>query len=172
MKLFLLASLLLSLIKPRIALGQQGQLSGQILEGNGPTGFPGIIITLQRADSILAGTMASNNGAFTLPTVPVGTYDLVLKMVGYRTEKLVGMQITPQAKLLVLPFPGPCQYTYTKHQRPTCPAGHLDHLIPMAYGLPTKRTMQRASRGKVRLAGCEVTGCDPRYYCPIHRKEL
>jgi len=172
MKLFLLASLLLSLIGPRVALGQQGQLSGQILEGNGPAGFPGVTITLQRADTILAGTMTGSNGAFTLPAVPVGTYDLVLKMVGYRTEKLVGVQITPQAKTLVLPFLGPCLYTYTRHQRPTCPAGHTDHLIPMAYGLPSKHTMQRASRGKLRLAGCQVTGCDPRYYCPIHQKEL
>lgn len=172
MNLLLPAALLLSLIRPRVALGQQGQLSGQILEGNGPAGFPGVTITLQRADSILAGTMAGRNGAFTLPAVPLGTYDLVLKMIGYRTEKREGVQVTLQAQTLVLPFPGPCLYTYTKHQRPTCPTGHMDHLIPMAYGLPSKHTMQRASRGKVRLAGCEVTGCDPRYYCPIHRREL
>jgi hypothetical protein len=172
MKLLLLAPLLLSLLGPHMALGQQGQLSGQILEGNGPAGFPGVTITLQRADTLLAGTMAGSNGAFTLPAVPVGTYDLVLQMVGYRTERLVGVQVTLQAKSLVLPFPGPCLYTYTKHQRPICPAGHMDHLIPMVYGLPSKHTMQRASQGKVHLAGCEVTGCDPRYYCPIHQKEL
>jgi hypothetical protein len=172
MKLLLLASLLLSLIGPRIALCQQGQLSGQVLEGNGPTGSAGVTITLQRADSILAGTLAGSNGAFTLPAVPVGTYDLVLRMIGYRTERLVGVQVTLQAKALVLPFPGPCLYSYTKHQQPTCLAGHTDHLIPMVYGLPSKHTMQRARRGKVRLAGCQITGCDPRYYCPIHRKEL
>jgi len=172
MKLLLLASLLLSLAAPRRALCQQGQLSGQILEGNGPTGFPGVTIMLQRADSILAGTTAGDNGIFKLPEVPVGTYDLVLEMLGYRTEKIEGVQLTPQAKVLVLPFPGPCHYTYAKHHQPTCPVEHSDHLIPMVYGFPSKHTMQQANRGKVHLAGCQITGCDPRYYCPLHQKEL
>jgi hypothetical protein len=50
--------------------------------------------------------------------------------------------------------------------------GHTDRLLPIVYGRPTPKTMRRAQQGTVVLRGCLVSGCDPRYYCPVHKKDL
>lgn len=61
---------------------------------------------------------------------------------------------------------------YATHELPACVGSHTDHFIPIVYGFPTQRTLHRVKQGKLYLGGCEVSGCDPHYYCPIHRKEL
>ncbi|HEX8326674.1 MAG TPA: hypothetical protein VF629_03975 [Hymenobacter sp.] len=70
------------------------------------------------------------------------------------------------------PAAPPCPYRYPAASRPACVGGHTDRLIPILYGLPSPQMMEQSRQGKVRLGGCEITGCDPRYYCPIHKKDL
>jgi hypothetical protein len=49
---------------------------------------------------------------------------------------------------------------------------HTDRLLPIVYGRPASQTQRLAQQGKVVLRGCLISGCDPRYYCPIHKKDL
>jgi len=37
-------------------------------------------------------------------------------------------------------------------------------LVPLAMGLPTRETAERAERGEVILGGCIVSGFEPKYY--------
>lgn len=66
----------------------------------------------------------------------------------------------------------PCPYGYPAASRPACVGGHTNRLLPIVYGRPTPQTRRRARQGQVVLRGCLVSGCDPRYYCPVHKKDL
>jgi hypothetical protein len=64
--------------------------------------------------------------------------------------------------------PGPCSESLK-----TCPNGnHSDNLIPIVYGLPGKKSRRKSENGKIKLDGCIVTGCDPKWYCKQHDLEF
>ena len=66
----------------------------------------------------------------------------------------------------------PCLYT-PLGQDPVCVEGHRNGIIPIVYGFVTDdKTIQRAKRGEIKLGGCLVAYCHPRYYCPLHDKGL
>ncbi|RYY09878.1 MAG: hypothetical protein EOO36_21505 [Cytophagaceae bacterium] len=77
-----------------------------------------------------------------------------------------------RAQTGALPVAGPCPYDYPPNSRPACVGGHTDRLLPIVYGRPAPQAIRQARQGKVVLRGCLVSGCDPRYYCPVHRKDL
>lgn len=70
------------------------------------------------------------------------------------------------------PPAAPCAYHYPAAHHPACVGGHTDQLLPIVYGRPTPQAVRQAQRGRVVLRGCLVSGCDPRYYCPLHKKDL
>ncbi len=52
-----------------------------------------------------------------------------------------------------------------------CPVGnHSKHIVPVLYGLPGEKLRRKADKGKVKLGGCLISGCDPQWYCKIHDK--
>lgn len=159
-------------LAPHPAWCQQGQLAGHVTTSERAEGFAGVTLTLQQAGNIVTGTVTDTNGAFSFANLPLGTYEVVLEISGYRRERQTDIQVTAQPTTVTIPFPGPCRYRYSSHHLPACVGGHTDQFIPIVYGFPSARTMQRAKQGKLYLGGCEVTGCDPKYYCPLHQKEL
>jgi hypothetical protein len=167
----LLVAIFLSLA-PLLASGQQGQLLGHILTSDRAEGFPGVTLTLQQAGHLVTGTLTDATGAFSFANLPLGTYEVVLERSGYRRERHTDLQVTAQPITVTIPFPGPCRYRYSPHRLPACVGGHTDQFIPIVYGFPNARTLQRAKQGKLYLGGCEVSGCDPKYYCPLHQQEL
>ena len=68
--------------------------------------------------------------------------------------------------------PAPCPYHYPATSRPACVGGHTDRLLPIVYGRPTPHIQRQVQQGRVVLRGCLVSGCDPRYYCPVHKRDL
>jgi hypothetical protein len=85
---------------------------------------------------------------------------------------LLGIAVSPGPAALAQTAAAPCPYQYPAAQRPACVGGHTNRLLPIVYGRPTAPTQRLARQGKVVLRGCLVSGCDPRYYCPIHKKYL
>jgi hypothetical protein len=167
----LLATALLWLA-PLATRCQPGQLAGHVTTSDRAEGFAGVTLTLHQAGHLVTGMVTDATGAFSFANLPLGTYEVVLDMSGYRRESQADIQVTARPTTLTIPFPGPCRYRYPSHRLPACVGGHTDQFIPIVYGFPNARTMQRAKQGKVYLGGCEVTGCDPKYYCPLHQKEL
>jgi hypothetical protein len=157
---------------PLAARCQQGQLTGHVTTGDRAEGFAGVTLTLHQAGHLVTGTVTDTNGAFAFANLPLGTYEVVLEMTGYRRESHADIPVTAPPTSVTIPFPGPCRYRYSSQQLPACIGGHTDHFIPIVYGFPNQRTLHRAKQGKLYLGGCEVSGCDPQYYCPLHRKEL
>ena len=133
---------------------------------------PTYLTLILKLDSVeVTGTVPDSNGNFKIDKINNGTYSLVIRQIGNRDAITDGLVITSDTLInLNLVYPPPC--TFTTGKNPKCIDGHTDRIIPIVYGLPNKRTMEKSKKGKVHLAGCNLTGCDPQFYCTIHKKEL
>ena len=69
-------------------------------------------------------------------------------------------------------YPGDCKFVYIPDFTPLCPYNHADKVVKIVYGFPSKKAMSKSKKGLIHLGGCITTDCDPRYYCPVHKKEL
>ena len=127
---------------------------------------------IQAGSNIITGGTSDSAGVFTVKSIPRGSYTVDITAIGYRTATLAPVVISADTLLPAISFPGPCKYVYAKGLPIACVGGHTDHIVPLMYGLPGKRLMKKAAQGKVHLAGCQRTDCDPHYYCLIHNKEL
>lgn len=155
------------------AFCQNGQVTGQIALQESSMEFKYLKVVLQKGESTIKGTIPDSSGYFALKDVPTGSYTLVIRQLGFRDAVTDSLVVSDGATItLNLPYPPPCKFIYEKGQKPKCIGGHTDGIIPIAYGLPTKKTMKKAEKGLVHLAGCIVTDCDPQYYCKIHNREL
>jgi hypothetical protein len=85
---------------------------------------------------------------------------------------LLGIALGPSPAALAQTAATPCPYNYPAAHRPACVGDHTDRLLPIVYGRPASQTQRLAQQGKVVLRGCLISGCDPRYYCTIHKKDL
>lgn len=47
-----------------------------------------------------------------------------------------------------------------------------DQVIPIIYGLPNKRLLRDARKGRVKLGGCEISENAPKWYCKRDKKEF
>ena len=47
-----------------------------------------------------------------------------------------------------------------------------EFLIPLIYGMPTKKMMKEAKRGKFAIAGCIIHENSPKYYCKLDHFEF
>lgn len=150
---------------------QNGQITGRITKSDTILEYKYLTVLLKHGDSTITGTIPDTNGLFKIKDIPEGFYSLIIQQIGYRETITDSLKIT-QNSTIDLSYPPPCRFVYLKLQVPKCIGGHTGHIIPIVYGLPTKKTMERAKRGLVHLGGCFVSDCDPRYYCTIHNKEL
>jgi hypothetical protein len=56
------------------------------------------------------------------------------------------------------------------HQKKACPiCNDGKYLIPVVYGMPTKKMMRQADKLKIYLAGCIRPGYDIQFYCKKHQ---
>jgi hypothetical protein len=138
---------------------------GQVMDSRASAGLAGATVLLKQDTVVVAGTAADRDGNFALPPVPLGIYLLETRFIGYgtKTMRYVATVNNPAPLRVLVPGFSP----YADRGKPACVGGHIRHLLPIACGLPSASTMARARRGKVYLGGC-----DPRYYCPLHKRKL
>ncbi|GAA4425338.1 hypothetical protein GCM10023188_06170 [Pontibacter saemangeumensis] len=152
---------------------QNGQVTGQIALQDSLMEYKYLRVLLQKGESTVNGAVPDNSGHFVINDIPEGNYTLFIRQLGFRDAITDSVVVSDgETTTLNLPYPPPCRFTYEKGQKPKCIGGHSDGIIPIVYGLPTKKTMKKAEKGLVHLAGCIVTDCDPQYYCKIHNREL
>jgi hypothetical protein len=146
-------------------------LAGQVMDSKTNTGLPGATVLLKKDTLIVTGCSTNLDGSFHL-SKPLGSgYTIEVGSIGYRTKTVLLGYVANPAPLLIS-MPGFCPYGYRRGKTPPCIAGHTNDVVHIVYGLPDTKTMEKAKRGKVYLGGCNLTGCDPRYYCLIHKREL
>ena len=155
------------LLASSTSFSQTGGLKGHVID-NDQVPLAGARITLLVGDSAVASTVTDQHGDYEFKMTTAAVYNLNIEPLGYRNKVITGVVITAsEIRSFDLTFPGPC----IKSER-ICPKGHTDGLIPIAYGLPGRSLMKKARKGKVKLGGCIVTGCDPEWYCKKHQIEF
>jgi expansin (peptidoglycan-binding protein) len=164
--------LLLALCVAQRSHAQGTTLTGMVQETESTHGFPAATLLFKQGEATVTGAGTDSDGHFRVDSISPGTYDVEIQALGFRLRTVRGVIVTAASGPLMLDFPGPCTFLYSGNRRPACIGGHTDHLQPIVYGLPGKKTMTQAKAGKIYLGGCQLTGCDPHYYCPIHQKEL
>jgi hypothetical protein len=98
-----------------------------------------------------------------LNNLPAGIYKIQLSHAGYRDTILQNVQVLDGEVMdLSIEYPY-CQYDAENKTCPIC--SKKDEVIPIMYGYPSKGALDSQKRGKLLLAGCEITGCDPHWYC-------
>jgi hypothetical protein len=152
-------------------IGQGGQIVGHVTMTDRVFGPNYLTLSLKMDSLEVMGTVPDSNGNFKIDKICKGIYSLIIRQIGNRDAITEGLIITGDTLInLDLVYPPPC--TFTTDKNPKCIGGHTEKIIPIVYGLPNKRTMEKSKKGKVHLAGCNLTGCDPQFYCTIHKKEL
>jgi hypothetical protein len=134
-------------------------------------------VYLRQGDSTIKATATDASANFGFKDVREGTYKLTIQQIGFRDLIIDSLQMSGDTTITVnLNFPPPCKFiylSYLKNRKPKCIiGGHNNNIIPIVYGLPSKKTMTKAAKGLVYLGGCVVSDCDPHYYCTIHSIEL
>ena len=155
------------------ATAQVGQIEGKLIKHDSTIQFPILSIALQKEDSLIKAALVRNDGSFSLKNITNGVYKLAVKQLGFR-DVTTDSVIVSDGKItnVSIPYPQPCPFVYAKGRKPKCPGGHTDKIIPIVYGLPSVKTMKRSKEGLIYLGGCIISGCDPHYYCTIHKREL
>jgi Carboxypeptidase regulatory-like domain len=87
-----LLSLLLILLNPFCALaGQGGTISGTIRDPTGAV-IPGAVVTIRNVETGIRQTTTSNqDGFYSLPSLPIGDYDIAVRHVGFTALRQRGL---------------------------------------------------------------------------------
>lgn len=152
---------------------QKARLAGNISKTDTLFEFNYLYVDLDLGDSTVDRTMPDKTGYFEIKNINPGIYNLVFRRIGARDVRVDSLILSKDSAIVVnIDYPGACKFLYVKGQKPKCINGHTDHIIPIVYGLPGQKTMEKAKKGLVHLGGCIVSDCDPRFYCTIHKREL
>ena len=152
---------------------QKARLTGNISKTDTLIDFTYLEVDLKLGDSIVDQTIPDKTGHFEIANINPGTYDLALKQIGAREVKVDSLKLFTDSNFVInIDYPGACKFLYLKGQKPKCINGHTDHIVPIVYGLPGQKTMEKAKKGLIHLGGCMVSDCDPKFYCTIHKREL
>ncbi|WP_231403184.1 carboxypeptidase-like regulatory domain-containing protein [Hymenobacter guriensis] len=118
------------------------------------------------------GTLSEPDGSFKIYNIPIGVYRLNIKSIGFRDTTIMQVKITSgQATSVNINFPIGCHFNNQKgNECPYCKK--QDATIPIVYGFPSNRVMQRAKHNKLKLGGCVTTGCDPHWYCKRDERDF
>jgi hypothetical protein len=150
------------------SFAQTGTIEGRVIYKVDSSALPGAVILVSGTGM---GAVAGQDGLFTINDVPPGRYDITVQLIGSGTDTLRNVNIPPGVLIAVnlsLP-PGDC--SGKKHR--ICPVDmQSNEIIPIVYGLPGSKLRRKAERGKVWLGGCELTGCDPTWYCKRHKNSF
>ncbi|HEY0751584.1 MAG TPA: carboxypeptidase-like regulatory domain-containing protein [Chitinophagaceae bacterium] len=155
-----------------ISFAQRGSIKGQVKSLDPEINLIGLKVLLKQGDLLVAGTLIDSIGNFDFRYLESGTYTIEINSPGSRSLIDTVRVHTSFETAVNLVYPIPCEYVYKKGGVPACINGHKDQIIPILYGLPTPEGIKKSKKGKLFLGGCEVTDCDPQYYCKIHKRKL
>jgi hypothetical protein len=148
--------------------GQSSEIFGKVKTAKTHEILPGASIILKQDSITVATAVADIDGKYKIHIENSGTYTIVAYFVPDKEIKIIKV-LDDANKELDLYISSKCDYPYTSPVK--CPDGmHTDHIIPIVYGLPNKKLIRQAKRGKVALGGC-MGGCE-KYYCKTHKKSF
>jgi len=109
-------------------------------------------------------TASDKEGKFIFNNMLAGEDILKCSLIGYGTPRRLNIKIYADSTTFIKINLAKCQYDIMG--LPNCPiCNRTDETIPILYGEPTKKSLRRAKKGKIKLGGCLITHCDPHWYC-------
>jgi hypothetical protein len=145
-----------------IGFSQSGELTGKITE-NSNIGFPGLTVKLTNKGRVISETQTDFDGKYSFKNIPSGIYLIRISGTGMREETVENILIENQIHILSFRYPKPCVAANKK----VCPNGHKNNIIPIVYGFPSKKTMKKWQKGKIKLGGCNPFVCE-KWHCVEH----
>jgi hypothetical protein len=142
-------------------------LQGKVIDGKTKQPISFAIMTLTSNHQQKQTEMADEKGYFRFVNLKPDHYSINFTAVGYDdTTFLVSAQNNDTIiNLVYFKF---CQYDESLRNK-TCPVCHKKNMsIPIVYGLPYSSKGKDPTKGnekKFLLAGCEISYCDPHWYC-------
>ena len=143
---------------------QTATLKGKVFDGLicSECSFPGVVLILTDNDGNTFYAKTDIDGNYKIENLKNGVYTLKVNATGVREKVYENFIIDSSEQKFEFTFPEPC-----KESGKLCPKQHTDNIIPIVYGLPNKRTMKKAEKGKVKLGGCDSGFCE-KWYCKTH----
>jgi hypothetical protein len=143
-----------------ISYSQNGVIKGKIYSEDKKSPSPGLSLNLIKDGKVISKTQTDYDGNYLL-SAPFGIYDLKINTFGYQDKLILNLSIDSDSKTLDTFYPNPCIESYG-----ICPYNHKDEIIPIIYGLPSKKMVKLHKKGKVSFGGC-FSGC-AKWYCKKH----
>ena len=108
------------------------------------------------------GAVTDLDGNFKLDSVPPGVYNISAKYIGYGDTVITGVVVKADSITEVrFILPPPCSYDKSAKNK-TCPiCKKKNQVVPIVYGLP----MGPLDNKRYYYAGCNITNCDPNWFC-------
>src|SRR5678810_676286 len=85
--------LCLALISATPALAQTGSIGGRITDSTTSAPVVGADVRAVSGTSVAGASIAGNDGAYRIANVPAGTYDIVVKYIGYAQRRIPGIRV-------------------------------------------------------------------------------
>jgi hypothetical protein len=155
-----------------ICYSQFGKIKGQVIDTTGLLKNDPVRVTLMRDSVELKSFYVVGEGKFIFEGLDAGIYKVIVQRTGYRKQIRDKIILSADKEIeLSIKYPS-CLFHYNANYKPHCPLDSTDKFIPIVYGFPSNKMMKKSRKGKILLGGCQVSDCDPRYYCPIHKTEF
>lgn len=151
-----------------LGFSQNGKLNGFIRNGISFEPSENISVSLlnYNDNKLIENTITDINGKFEIKNIKEGAYKLKFYLLPYHQAFDTIVNIYNDS-IISIKINYPCPNGLSKSIK-VCPLGHKNKIIPITYGLHSKRTIKKAEKGKIKLGGCIVTECNPKWYCKVH----
>jgi len=113
-------------------------------------------------------TSTNQNGEFEFQNLENGMYKLTIQNDDYQQNEFnIDFNKNLSKTFFVEKF---CKYRVNKSK--VCSICKSDkNVVPIFYGLTTKKFMKK-NKKKYHFAGCEISSCDPKWYCKTDKTEF
>lgn len=140
------------------AFSQLHNLSGKVVDSRIAESLSGAIVTLNYKK---LQQLTDLQGNFLFDSLPAGNYRLKVFYASFPVKELTVTVSSNNHNNLLIEMNPPCKYDSAR-KTGICPVCHRkDKAIPVKYGLP----IGKMYTVRYYYAGCEVTYCDPSWYC-------
>lgn len=155
---------ILCLFISSILFAQNVDIKGHISHLKDNSDLVGVNITFIKDRITIFNATSDGKGNYEIKNVPFGLYDIRLNFIDSRDKIIRNYLINQETKNVDFTFPDSC-----KVADKICPYGHKNNLTSIVYGEPTKGLLKKAKKGKIKLGGCIVSYCYPKWYCKKHK---
>ena len=133
-----------------------------------------VMVTLSRVETVIHSIEKKLDESFYFDSLELGCYTITIHQIGRKEIYNKTIELTQYSfKEVSFHYPKACPYDYPAGFKPNCPLEGPGHkIVPIFYGLPSVQDQKRANVGLIKLGGCEITGCDPGYYCQEHKQSF